>query len=124
MQDAATPEARLLIALTRLESLASDVSGMRADLTRLAEAYSRMAVIEERQSSSNGALERAFGEIKTLSARIAALEQAQPIHTQTTAWVNKAIALLLAGVLGAGIASMIRPTREAAPVPQIESRSK
>lgn len=124
MQDAATPEARLLIALTRLESLASDVSEMRAGLTRLAEAYSRLAVIEERQSSSNGALERAFGEIKTLSARIAALEQAQPIHTQTTAWVNKAIALLLAGVLGAGIASMIRPTREAAPVPQIESRSK
>ena len=124
MQDAGTPEARLLIALTRLESLASDVSEMRAGLTRLAEAYSRLAVIEERQSSSNGALERAFGEIKALGSRIATIEQAQPIHTQTTAWVNKAIALLLAGVLGAGIASMIRPTREAAPVPQIESRSK
>ena len=88
MQDAGTPEARLLIALTRLEGLASDVSGMRAELTRLAEAYSRMAVIEERQSSSNGALERAFGEIRVLSGRIATLEQAQPIHTQTTAWVN------------------------------------
>ena len=49
------PDARLLVALTKLDALAADVSEMRAGLTRLADAYTRFAVVEERQSSSNGA---------------------------------------------------------------------
>jgi hypothetical protein len=115
-----SPDARLLIALTRLEGLAADVAEMRAGIAKLADAYSRLAVIEERQSSSTGALERAFGEIRELRTKVQALEQAQPGHTQTTAWVNRAIGLLIAAAIGATASTVLRPTREAAPVPQIE----
>jgi len=117
-------DARLLVALTKMDGLAVDMAEMRSSLSRLAEAYSRLAVIEERQSSSNGALERAFGEIKDLRQKVAALEQAQPVNTQTAAWVNKAIGLLIAAVIGATLTSVMRPAREPGPVPQIESRSK
>jgi hypothetical protein len=115
-----SPDARLLIALTRLEGLAADVAEMRAGIAKLADAYSRLAVVEERQSSSTGALERAFTEIRELRGKVQALEQAQPSHAQTTAWVNKAIGLLIAAAVGATAATALRPTRGAEPVPQIE----
>ena len=118
------PDARLLVALTKLDALAADVSEMRAGLTRLADAYSRLAVVEERQSSSNGAIERAFAELRELRAKVSALEQAQPANAQTTAWVNKAIALVIAAVLGAAASSTLRPQRDPGPVPQIEQKAK
>lgn len=117
-------DARLLVALTKLDGLAADVSEMRAGLTRLADAYSRLAVVEERQSSSNGAIERAFAELRELRTKVSTLEQAQPSNAQTTAWVNKAIALLIAAVLGAAVSSTLRPQREPGPTPQIEQRIK
>jgi hypothetical protein len=75
----------------RLDNLHDDVSGMRDVLRELATAVTKLAVIEERQTQSAQALERAFIALEKVEGRIAALEKAQPIQQQSADWVGKAV---------------------------------
>lgn len=114
--------AQLVIALERLKTVSADVAEMKSSMVQMASAVTRLAVMEERLGASREALERAFREITELQSRTKALESAQPAQAQTTKWVNQVIGLILAGVVGAGIASFTRPAREPANVPVIEQR--
>lgn len=108
---------------SELQSLKSDVSTIKDTLVRLADAYTKLAVLEERQANSKDANDRAFELIDKLTVRIAVLEQQAPIHKQSSEWVNKAIGLIIAAVIGAALtANLAPPRRDVATPPVIERK--
>lgn len=113
---------QLALALERLRAVSSDVAEMKSSMVQMAGAVTRLAVMEERLGSSREAQERAFTEIAELKKRTKELEDAQPAQAQSAKWVNQAIGLIIAAVIGAGLSGVIRAPRESAPTPVIEQR--
>ena len=109
------PEADLAVAIAKIEAISGDMAEVKTTMRELAQAVSRLAVVEERQVATNGAIERAFKELgKTneelgkLDSRLGALEQAQPIQRQSSDFVQSAVKYIVAAVLGAVIAGVVR----------------
>lgn len=100
--------ADIAVAIAKIDTLSGDMAELKASLKELTTAVARLAVIEERQSSSNESIGRAFKEIKALTERVAALEQAQPIQKQSSDFVQSAVKYVVALVLGAIIAGLWR----------------
>jgi DNA repair exonuclease SbcCD ATPase subunit len=92
-----------------MEMIAHKVVSMERSLDKLTEAITKLAIIEERQSTDRAALERAFAaiqaaeersakafekaiaELKTIEGRVDVLEQAAPMTAQTSQWVKTAV---------------------------------
>ena len=118
---------------TKIEGLAQDMSEMKHGITKMADALTKLAIVEERQTQTVLAQERAFKALERveerqrtyelvckdqdkevrqliadsnerLSARVGELEKAEPMQAQTSKWVT-------AGVWGtlALLASFIVP---------------
>jgi predicted nucleic acid-binding Zn-ribbon protein len=102
------PETDLAVAIAKIESISGDMAEVKATMRELAAAVSRLAVIEERQSTTNDSIGRAFKDINALSARVTTLEQAQPIQKQSSDLVQTAVKYIVAAVLGAVIAGFVR----------------
>lgn len=119
------PETDLAVAIAKIESISGDMAEVKATMRELAAAVSRLAVIEERQAATNGAIERAFSEIaktnesiNTLGTRVTSLEQSQPIQQQSSDLVQSAVKYIVAMTLGAIIAGFVRvPPASPAPTP-------
>ena len=108
---------------TKIEGLAQDMSEMKHGITKMADALTKLAIVEERQTQTILAQERAFKALERieerqrthelvckdqekglrqliadsnerLAARVAELEKAEPMQAQTSKWVT-------AGVWGA-----------------------
>lgn len=80
----------------KLMSLHEDVFEIKGALKDLTSAITKLALIEERQSVTNAALERAFGAISRVEDRLSELERLQPINNQSRIWVERFV-LALAG---------------------------
>ena len=94
----------------QLAALHSDVgeikTGMqefRGGMRELSAAILKLALVEERQTQSMQALERAFKLLEKLDARIEAvslrvteLEKAEPGQARTSAWVDRAVWAIVA----------------------------
>jgi len=107
----------------RVEGLCSDMSEMKHGIAKMADALTKLAIVEERQTQTILAQERAFKALERveerqrqhelqcrdqeevlrqliadsnerLSARVGELEKAEPMQAQTSKWVT-------AGVWGA-----------------------
>jgi len=94
----------------RLAALHADVTDMKDALSNLTTAITKLALIEERQSTSQQAVERAFtaiskveGAIDRLTDRITQLEIKAPGYDKTTQWMERvtiaAVSILAMGVL-------------------------
>jgi hypothetical protein len=105
-----------------IRALQSDVGEMKGSLAQLAAAYTRLAVLEERQANSKDAHQRAFELIDRLTLRIASLEAQAPIHKQSSDWVQKAIGWVIAAVIGAAVTANVAPRRDVVEPPVIERR--
>jgi len=81
---------------SKLMSLHDDVYEIKSALKDLTSAITKLALIEERQTVTNTALERAFGAISRVEDRLSELERLQPINNQSRMWVERAV-LALAG---------------------------
>ena len=108
---------------TKIEGLAQDMSEMKHGIAKMADALTKLAIVEERQTQTILAQERAFKALERveerqrqhelqchdldkevrqliadsnerLSIRVAELEKAEPLQAQTSKWVT-------AGVWGA-----------------------
>lgn len=90
IQQRATDSLIQVIAV-RLDNLHEDVSGMRDVLRELASAVTKLAVIEERQTQSAQALERAFKVLEKVETRLDTIEKSQPLQQQTTDWVKAGV---------------------------------
>lgn len=107
------PEADLAVAITKIDAITSDLSDLKSSMKEIANAVSRLAVVEERQTATNESIGRAFKQIDSIALRVGALEQAQPIQKQSSDMVQKAVGYLVAIVLGAIISGLWR----SAPLP-------
>ena len=108
---------------TKIEGLAQDMNEMKHGITKMADALTKLAIVEERQTQTILAQERAFKALERveerqrthelvckdqdkevrqliadsnerLATRVADLEKAEPMQAQTSKWVT-------AGVWGA-----------------------
>lgn len=81
---------------------------MKNDVSQIADALTRLALVEERQTYSSGAIDRLARSIESLDIRVKALEVQAPSNTRTAAWVDKVLwvaagatfAMLIAKSLG------------------------
>jgi len=67
-------------------------------LRELTQQVGRLVLIEERQSQTSAAVERAFSEIRAQDARIKTLELAQPITVRTNIWFERGLIAIAAAV--------------------------
>jgi predicted nucleic acid-binding Zn-ribbon protein len=118
------PETDLAVAIAKIESISGDMAEIKQTMRELAVAVSKLAVIEERQASTNDAITRAFKDINKLSDRIVVLEQSQPIQRQSSDMVQTAIKYIVAAVLGAILAGFLRvpPTMPAGTPPALTGK--
>lgn len=118
------PDTDLAVAIAKIESISGDMAEVKATMRELAAAVSKLAVIEERQTTTNGAIERAFKEIQSLVVRVSNLEQNQPIQQQSSAMIQAAAKYILVAVLGAVVAGFWpkAPVAPAATPPAIVGR--
>lgn len=104
----------------RVEGLCSDMSEMKHGIAKMADALTKLAIVEERQTQTILAQERAFKALERveerqrqhelqcldldkevrqliadsnerLSIRVAELEKAEPMQAQTSKWVTAAV---------------------------------
>jgi regulator of replication initiation timing len=83
----------------RLQSLHKDVGEIKSALSSLTEAITKLALIEERQTVTNNALERAFVALEKLEYRIGTLEKEAPLNNKSNIWVDRIIMLIVGGFL-------------------------
>ena len=105
---------------TKIEGLAQDMSEMKHGITKMADALTKLAIVEERQTQTILAQERSFKALERveerqrthelvckdqdkevrqliadsnerLSARVGELEKAEPMQKQTGKWVMAAV---------------------------------
>ena len=105
---------------TKIEGLAQDMSEMKHGITKMADALTKLAIVEERQTQTILAQERAFKALERveerqrthelvckdqdkevrqliadsnerLATRVADLEKAEPMQAQTSKWVTAGV---------------------------------
>ena len=105
---------------TKIEGLSQDMGEMKQGIARMADALTKLAIVEERQTQTILAQERAFKALERveerqrlyemrcieqekdlrqiiansnerLSVRISELEKAEPMQAQTSKWVTAAV---------------------------------
>jgi len=81
---------------TRLLTLHNDVSEIKTVLKELASAFTKLALIDERQIVANTSIERAFVAISRIETRLNEIEKMAPINNQARVWTERFI-LALAG---------------------------
>lgn len=84
----------------KLDMLHSDVVDMKTALGELSKAITKLALVEERQSQTAEALERAFKAIGKIEDRLSALEQTAPKSKETSAWMDRFIIAIVVAVMG------------------------
>ena len=104
----------LTVLSAKLQSLHDDVSEMRGALRELTNAITKLAIIEERQTNTQMAQDRAFTAISNVERRLAeierllpsdlgerlsALERKSPITDLSNKWVFGAITAIAGGVV-------------------------
>ena len=80
----------------RLNALHGDLSEVKSALAQMTEAITKLALVEERQSQTAAALERAFKTIDKIEQRVSAIEQANVKHSTMSVWVDRAISAAVA----------------------------
>jgi uncharacterized protein YlxW (UPF0749 family) len=97
----------------RLAALHADVTDMKDALSNLTTAITKLALVEERQSQSQQAVERAFASItklevaiEKLTNRITSLEIKSPLHDKAATWIER-IAIAAVSVVGMGVLSKV-----------------
>lgn len=102
------PDADLAVAIAKIDSITSDLVELKSAMKEIASAVSRLAVVEERQTTTNESIGRAFKQIDALAVRVNGLEQSQPIQKQSSDAVQAAMKYILAIVLGAVVSGLWR----------------
>jgi hypothetical protein len=75
----------------RLDLLHSDVSDVKKSLDKLADAITKLALVEERQINLSAAQERGFIALERLEARLNSVELRIPENSRTTIWLDRLV---------------------------------
>lgn len=88
------------ILAVKLEALHSDVSEVKVALNKLSDAITKLALVEQQQTQTAIALERAFTAISEIEKRLSVLELAAPKTKEISIWVDRGITGLVVIVVG------------------------
>lgn len=94
----------------KLEILHTDVVEVKTALAELSKAITKLALVEQQQSQTAQALERAFKAIAKIENRLTDLEKSQPKVKETSDWVDRfilGIMLVAAGFIGSKLGVML-----------------
>ena len=83
----------------KLLSLHEDVSEIKGALKDLTSAITKLALIEERQTVTNAALERAFVAISRVEDRLSELERIAPFNNQSRVWIERFVMAIVGAAL-------------------------
>ena len=83
----------------KLELLHADVNGVKDVLRELTVAINRLALVEERQTQTAQALERAFIALKEVEQRVAKLELSNVNTSRTSSTVDNIATLVIVSVV-------------------------
>jgi hypothetical protein len=100
--------ADIAVAIAKMEAISGDLAEVKVSMRELANAVSRLAVVEERQVATNESIGRAFKSIDALTVRVTGLEQSQPIQRQSSDFVQAAVKYIVVALLGAIVAGFVR----------------
>ena len=93
-------DAHIALLSNKVDNLHQDFFEMRGVLKELADAITKLALVEERQSQFAAAQERAFNVLERLEGRVIALEQMMPEAKAVHMWVVRGMwALAAASVI-------------------------
>lgn len=97
---------QLAVISQKLSAFEDGFDEMKSDMRKMAEAVTKLAIVEERQNTDRLAQERAFKaisglseDIKTVVKRVEVLEVAAPAAKRTHEWVDKSLWALAGLVL-------------------------
>lgn len=74
----------------KLDTVNAVVDDMKSTLKELANAVTKLTLIEERQINTAAALERAFQTLDKMDARVNSLEQHVPANKRISVWFDRA----------------------------------
>jgi hypothetical protein len=96
-------EAGLAVFSSQLNSLHDDVGEIKVALSKLSDAITKLALVEERQTQAASAIERAFISLERLEERVTGIEREQhqrrSVQDSTTKWVDRAVVFLVTAAL-------------------------
>lgn len=72
-------------------TLSGDIAELKSAVREVVKALELLARLEERQDNARSEVDRAFGDIRDLKARICAIEIAQSARKTTNDWIDKGI---------------------------------
>ena len=88
----------LTMVATKMDVFHQDLIAMQATQEKMADAIGKLAVIEERQSTTSDAVSRSFKAIgrlederKELESRVRTLEKETVTNSRTTKWIESAV---------------------------------
>jgi hypothetical protein len=97
--DAKFAEPSLQVFSAQIDALAEDITDMRQALSKLSDAITTLALVEERQVHAHNAMERAFAALDRLEIRLSNVERDQNMRLSqqdmTTKWVDRAVVFLV-----------------------------
>jgi hypothetical protein len=90
----------------QMKALQGDLFEVKTAIKDVAAALTKLALVEERQTQSAAALERAFSAIEKLdkkldavAARVLEIEKREPSQTRAAEWVDRAVWAAAAGMV-------------------------
>lgn len=92
------------LVVVKIKALHTDVSDMKDVLKELTQAINRLALVEERQTQTAHALERAFVTLKEIEGRVSKLELSNVNTARTSATVDKVVWVIITAVVVAVLA--------------------
>lgn len=83
----------------RLGALHDDVREVRGGMNKLADAITKLALIEERQGNTNVLIGQVSQRMELLDARVSTLEIHLPGVTRTSLWVDRGVLFVVGAVV-------------------------
>lgn len=83
----------------RIGVLHEDVGEIKTALSKLSDAITKLALVEERQMQTSLTLERITDTLTSLDSRVTELETVQPKQTETTKWMDRLITAVVVAAL-------------------------
>ena len=85
------PESDMRVLSLQIDHLNESVGAMQEAMCRMADAVNKLAVVEERQSQAAEGISKLDDRLGKIEDRLRTLEIAEPMQTQATDWVYRAL---------------------------------
>jgi len=101
--DSNQSEPGLAVFSAQLDALHDDVGEIKIALSKLSDAITKLALVEERQTQASLAIERAFVTMERMEERLVVVEREQNVRRSqqdsTAQWVDRAVVFLVTAAL-------------------------